>query len=158
MFWLHDKLRLVERRVKRRTRFREIIPLGKPETEGKYSRVSHLDPQALNGFSAASPPQIRRILAANPQPNPQIFRPFSASFAHRIVLPIFRSLCAAFSQEMTGSAGEKNGEKKAGAAVLRKTALRGARVPRGSSFQPKRKAAAFAAAVQSVARGTISRS
>jgi hypothetical protein len=62
----------------------------------------NLHPQALNRFSAAFAPLLHRFIAANPQANPQIFRVFSASFAHAIVRPDFRRVCAANSQELAG--------------------------------------------------------
>jgi len=62
---------------------------------------SHLVPQFVDRISCCFPPHIHRFLAAIPQANPQIFRAFSASFAHRTVLAIFRSLCAANSQDLT---------------------------------------------------------
>ena len=59
-----------------------------------------LVPQRLDHISGAFPPLIHRFLAAIPQANPQIFRAFSASFAHRIVRDFFRRLFAANSQEL----------------------------------------------------------
>ena len=102
MVWLQDKLRPVERRVKGWPKKCEVIALRQHQNELKYSQIQKLHPQALNRFSAAFAPLLHRFLAANPQANPQIFRAFSASFAHRIVRDFFRSLCAAISEEMTG--------------------------------------------------------
>jgi len=64
-----------------------------------------LVPQAIDGISTAFPPLPNCFLAANPQANPQIFRAFSASFAHRDVRRLFRSLFAAISQDLTNPAG-----------------------------------------------------
>jgi len=60
----------------------------------------YLHPQEVDRFSAAFAPLLRCFIAANPQVNPQIFRAFSASFAHAIVRLDFRRLCAANSQEL----------------------------------------------------------
>jgi len=62
----------------------------------------NLHPQAVNLFSAAFAPLLHRFLATNPQANPQIFRAFSASFAHAVGRTDFRRLCAANSQELAG--------------------------------------------------------
>ena len=100
MLWLQDKLRPVEGRVKGRPKKCEVMRLGEQQNELKYSRFMNLHPQPLNRFSAAYSPLLHCLLAANPQPNPQIFRAFSASFAHDGVRDFFRSLCAAISQEL----------------------------------------------------------
>jgi len=60
-----------------------------------------LVPQIVDRISGCFPPHIHRFIAGIPQANPQIFRPFSASFAHEIVRELFRSLCAAISQDLT---------------------------------------------------------
>jgi hypothetical protein len=60
-----------------------------------------LVPQIVDRISGRFPPHIHRFLAAIPQANPQIFRAFSASFAHAVVRRLFRSLCAAISQDLT---------------------------------------------------------
>ena len=80
----------------------------------------NLHPQALNLFSARFAPLLHRFIAVNPQANPQIFRAFSACFAHAVVREYFRSLYAVISQVLTNSAGKKNGEKEAKALTLRK--------------------------------------
>ena len=98
MLWLQHKLRPVEGRVKGWSKKSEVIALSQRENELKYSRVMHLHPQQVNCFSAAFAPLLHRFLAANPQANPQIFRAFSASFAHISGRDFFRSLCAAISQ------------------------------------------------------------
>jgi hypothetical protein len=102
MLWLQHKLRPVERRVKRWSKKSEVIVLRQRKNELKYSRFINLHPQALNRFSAAFAPLLHRFIAANPQGNPQIFRAFSAPFAHGLVRPDFRSVCAANSQELAG--------------------------------------------------------
>jgi hypothetical protein len=84
-----------------------------------------LDPQGLNRFSVAFSPLLHRLTAGYPHANPQIFRAFSASFAHGIVLDFFRSVCAAMAQEIADGAGEKKGEKKANA---RRCGKRGPRI------------------------------
>ena len=81
-------------------------------------------PQFALHISGCFPPLMHRFLAANPQANPQIFRAFSASFAHRIVRALFRSLCAAISQLLADCAGKKNGENEAKPIVLRKNVRR----------------------------------
>ena len=102
MLWLQHKLRPVERHVKRWSKKSEVIAHEQRKNELKYSRFINLHPQALSGFSAAFALLLRRFLAANPQVNPQIFRAFSASFAHAAVRHDFRSVCAANSQELAG--------------------------------------------------------
>jgi len=88
----------------------------------------------LNRFSAAYSLVLRRLLAANPQPNPQIFRAFSASFAHVVVRDFFRRLCAAISQELATWAAKK-WRKGGEICVLRKT-VRGWRFAAGRSRFP----------------------
>jgi len=83
-----------------------------------------LVPQILGRNSGGFRPHIHRFTAAIPQANPQIFRAFSASFAHGIGRQLFRSLCAAISQDLTNSAGEKRGEEEAKRVVLRKSVRR----------------------------------
>ena len=100
MLWLTDKLRPVERPVKGWSKKSEVIVMKEHQNELKYSQIINLHPQGLNRFSAAFAPLFRRFLAANPQGNPQIFRAFSASFAHAAVRSFFRSVCAANSQEL----------------------------------------------------------
>ena len=100
MLWLQDKLRPVEHHVKGWSKKSPFIVMRERQIELKYSQIINLDPQPLNRFSAAFQPLLRRFLAANPQANPQIFRAFSASFAHAAVRLFFRSLCAANSQEL----------------------------------------------------------
>ena len=112
MVWLQDKLRPVERRVKGRPKKCEVIRLGEQQNELKYSRFRNLHPQPLNRFSAAYSLVLRRLLAANPQPNPQIFRAFSASFAHVVVRDFFRRLCAAISQELATWAAKKMAKRR----------------------------------------------
>jgi hypothetical protein len=75
---------------------------GKENSEISLSirGFKHLVPQAVDRFSVAYPPHIHRILAGYPHANPQIFRPFSASFAHGFVRIFFRSLCAAIPEEL----------------------------------------------------------
>jgi hypothetical protein len=102
MLWLQHKLRPVERRVKGWSKKSEVIALRQRKNELKYSQIMHLHPQVLNLFSAAFAPLLHRFIAANPQANPQIFRAFSAPFAHAIVRRDFRRLCAANSQELAG--------------------------------------------------------
>jgi len=75
--------------------------------------ISELDPQELRSISRGFRPLSHRLLAANPQSNPQIFRAFSASFAHAAVRLFFRSVYAAISQVLANSADEKKGEKQA---------------------------------------------
>jgi len=58
-------------------------------------------PQFVDAISGRFPPHIHRFLAAIPQTIPQIFRGFSASFAHGIVREFFRRLFAAISQLLT---------------------------------------------------------
>jgi hypothetical protein len=72
-----------------------------------------LDPQLLNRISIAFPPLLHRFIAGYPHMNPQIFRAFSASFAHWLVREFFLSLCAGIAQELADGAGEKKGERKA---------------------------------------------
>ena len=102
MFWLQHKLRPVERAVKGWSKKSEFIALRQPENELKYSQLMYLHSQVLHLFSAAFALLLHRFIAANPQANPQIFRAFSASFAHAIVRLDFRRLCAANSQELAG--------------------------------------------------------
>jgi hypothetical protein len=83
-----------------------------------------LVPQIVDVNSEGFRPHIHWFLAAIPQGNPQIFRAFSASFAHGIGRQLFRSLCAAISQDLTNSAGEKMSEKEAKLVVLRKSVRR----------------------------------
>jgi len=86
----------------------------------------NLDPQLLNRFSAAFSPLLHRFIAGYPHANPQIFRAFSASFAHWIVREFFRSVCAGIAQELADRAGKKNGEKEANFASCGKSsAIRG---------------------------------
>jgi len=110
------------------------------QIELKYSPCIDLHPQWLNCFFAAFSPLLHRFIAANPQPNPQIFRAFSASFAHAAVRKFFRSLCAAISQPLAGSAGKKNGEKEANGRCC------------GKTFAVRR--SQFAARFSAVTRGT----
>ena len=90
------------------------------ETDLSIRGFIDLVPQIVSRISSRFPPHIHRFLAAIPQGNPQIFRAFSASFAHGIVREFFRSLCAAISKDLTNSAGKKNGEKEAKLVRLRK--------------------------------------
>ena len=113
MLWLTDKLRPVERHVKRWSKKSGTTAFREHEMGPNYSYFINLHPQSINDFSGAFALLIRRFLATNPQANPQIFRAFSASFAHAVVRLFFRSLCAAISQELANSSGKKNGETKA---------------------------------------------
>jgi hypothetical protein len=115
------KLRPVERCVKGWPKKSEAIVKKERGNEPNYSHLMNLTPQELRSISPAFRPLSHRLLAANPQANPQIFRAFSASFAHGVVRLFFRSVCAAISQELANSAGEKKGEKQAKRAPLRKT-------------------------------------
>jgi hypothetical protein len=72
----------------------------------------NLHPQGPNRFSAAFSPLLHRFIAGFPQPNPQIFRPFSASFAHGIGRIFFRSLCAAISQALAARPIRKWAKKR----------------------------------------------
>lgn len=98
-----------------------------------------LRPHPVDRFSAAFPPLIRRLLAGYPHVIPQIFRAFSASFAHRIGLVFFRRLCAAISEEIADCAEKKKGEKKANGLRLRKSVQRRLYSPGGGSFPPRAK-------------------
>ena len=71
------------------------------ESDLSIRTFSELVPQIVDHISGSFPPHIHRFLAAIPQANPQIFRAFSASFAHGIVRRLFRRLCAAISQDLT---------------------------------------------------------
>jgi hypothetical protein len=68
------------------------------ETDLSIRAFIELLPQIVDRISDCFPPLMHRFLAAIPQANPQIFRAFSASFAHGIVREFFRSLFAAISQ------------------------------------------------------------
>ena len=70
------------------------------ETDLSIRAFRELVPQIVDPISGCFPPHIHRFLAAIPQVNPQIFRAFSASFAHGIVRRLFRRLCAAISQDL----------------------------------------------------------
>jgi hypothetical protein len=71
------------------------------ETDLSIRAFIDLVPQIVDHISGCFPLHIHRFLAAFPQPNPQIFRAFSASFAHAVVRRLFRNLCAAISQDLT---------------------------------------------------------
>jgi hypothetical protein len=71
------------------------------ETDLSIRAFRELLPQIVDRISGCFPPLMHRFLAAIPQANPQIFRAFSASFAHGIVREFFRSLFAAISQVLT---------------------------------------------------------
>ena len=101
LWWLDDKLRPVEPRVKGWPKKGEVIVIQQHAIELKYSQLQSLSSKIVDRISSCFPPHIHRFLAAIPQANPQIFRAFSASFAHRIGLAFFRSLCAANSQDLT---------------------------------------------------------
>ena len=94
----------------------------------------NLHPQALSRFSTAFAPLLHRFIAANPQANPQIFRAFSACFAHAVVRRIFRSVCAAISQELASSAAKKNGERAANQRSCGKLGLGQLRTKNGERF------------------------
>jgi hypothetical protein len=59
------------------------------ETDLSIRAFIDLVPQIVDHISGCFPPHIHRFLAAIPQANPQIFR------------ALFRSLCAAISQDLT---------------------------------------------------------
>jgi hypothetical protein len=46
--------------------------------------------------------------------NPRLFRRFSSPFAHKLHQEKRNRFSAAIAQELAGSAGKKNGEKRAG--------------------------------------------
>ena len=71
------------------------------ETDLSIRAFRELLPHIVDRISGRFPPLMHRFLAAIPQVNPQIFRAFSASFAHGIVREFFRSLFAAISQVLT---------------------------------------------------------
>jgi len=102
--------------------------------------ISELDPQELRFVSPGFRPLSRCFLAAIPQVNPQIFRAFSASFAHGLVRVFLRSVSAAISQELANSAAKKNGEKKANGARLRKKqfAVRSSQFAAGFPPRPRK--------------------
>jgi len=59
--------------------------VGNTKTSLSIRAFIDLDPQQLNRISAAYSPLLHRFLAGYPHSNPQIFRAFSASFAHKTV-------------------------------------------------------------------------
>ncbi|PYQ48956.1 MAG: hypothetical protein DMF59_14685 [Acidobacteria bacterium] len=79
----------------------EVIAEGEHQIGLKYSHFQIFSSQALDRISVAFPPLSHRILAGYPPTNPQIFRAFSASFAHVVVRLLFRNLCAVISQDLT---------------------------------------------------------
>jgi len=88
-------------------------------------RLSGIDnPQDFGHFSAVIPPVSRRKSAGFCTPYSRQIRRFSASFPHDLNI-IFthitmHNFSATFSQEIAGSAGEKNGEKAAVRREMRK--------------------------------------
>jgi len=95
-----------------------------------------LDPQRLNRFSAAYSPLLHCFIAGYPHVNPQVFRAFSASFAHPTMVEFFRSVCAGIAQELADWTAKKNGEKEANFASCGKNPVRGSRFAFRARFPP----------------------
>jgi hypothetical protein len=121
MLWLHDKLRLVELRVKRKSKIDAFTCQGERKYELKYSPFQRVSSSAcrrhFRRFSTVNPPYTRRKSTAFCTCfSPQIRR-FSALSPHVLHIIFIddnpHNFSAAFSQEFAESSAGKKGEKKA---------------------------------------------
>ena len=113
---------------------------------GNYSLFQEFRLDTVEPAAGCYPPQIRRFPTGYPQcfaqafPSksagfPAFFLNFSARISTGILFGIFRNVFAAIPEELAGSAGEKNGEKRAGKAICGKVRRSRSIVGRQSVFR-----------------------
>ena len=114
------------------SRCQEELVAREHEKTAKYSRLQSFRLQIRLRSFGHYPLLIRRLCAGYPQcftqriPSksaafPLLFLTFCTRISSAKRRPIIRNVFAAIPEELAGSAGEKNGEKRAGGWVLRKS-------------------------------------
>ena len=132
-FWFPQKLRPVDRDVKRTLKIVRIRVKKNPRTSLTiaFHRFTPASPKPLfHRKSAVNPPLSRSYSTRDSADFPRIFRMFCTC----VDRDFFRSFCAAISQENSGRDRKKNGSNSGGGPSCGKRAARRSPVDRPGVF------------------------